>query len=394
MVSKSLQWTLQTLTAGLWLSIFSGAPAQAVGVSFTQVASTSSSFSSLGSNASINNAGTIVFQGSLSSGGNGIFTGDGGTLTTIATTGSSFSSFGNTASINSAGTVAFSANSATGQGVFTGGGGALTPIADNSGTFLFFNTSPAINDSGTVAFGALFGIANTGIFAGNGGVLTTIATDSGPFAGFSNTVAINNSGTVAFRALLDAGVNGEGIFSVNGGATTTIVDNLNGAFSSFGNPSLSSVGSTSFLATTSTGAGVYSVSGGALVTIADNFSANTPFQGFVGGNGTAINSLGTVAFRANLRGGGGGIFVGSDPLTDSVIRIGDALFGSTVTNLQLGSQSLNDNNQLTFLATLADGRQVLTRADIPNTQTVPEPASLVGMAALGLWGTFAARKKK
>jgi hypothetical protein len=62
---------------------------------------------------------------------------------------------------------------------------------------------------------------------------------------------------------------------------------------------------------------------------------------------------------------------------------GDALFGSTVTSLNIGSQALNDLNQFAFSYQLADGREGIAVAS-----NVPEPGSalllLLGASSLAL----------
>ena len=53
---------------------------------------------------------------------------------------------------------------------------------------------------------------------------------------------------------------------------------------------------------------------------------------------------------------------------------GDALFGSTVTDLQFYSTGLNNRGQVAFRAALADGTLGIYRAD--PWQAVPEPSTL------------------
>ncbi len=187
---------------------------------------------------------------------------------------------------------------------------------------------------GTVAFrGRLAAGLFPGVFTGSGGPLTTIADTSGPFSGFGNGFpALNDSGTVIFPAGLDAG--GVGIFTGSGGPTTTIV------------------------------------------------TSDGPFLVF--GAFPAINAGGQVAFLGLLDAGGSGIFTGPDPVNDRVIAIGDPLFGSTVTALEF-YRGLNDAGQITFFAQLADGRQVIVRADPGASEAIPEPAAcvLLGMGSLG-----------
>ncbi len=142
------------------------------------------------------------------------------------------------------------------------------------------------------------------------GVFTPISLQDDTFASFS-TVAINDPGTVAFVANLTTG--GAGIFTKSSDGLLTTIVNTSDAFKSFGN--------------------------------------------------VAINNQGTVAFAARLNAGGQGIFIGANPVTDKVIATGDSLLGSTVTSLTFASRGLNNNQQIVFFATLADGESGIFRAD-------------------------------
>ncbi len=103
----------------------------------------------------------------------------------------------------------------------------------------------------------------------------------------------------------------------------------------------------------------------------------------------AINNAGTVAFRAGLRAGGNGVFTGADPLANRVIGTGDALFGSAVTGLSFGNEGLNDAGQLAFRASLADGRQVIGRANV-----IPEPGTLALLAGIAVPGMGVALRRR
>jgi hypothetical protein len=316
------------------------------GPTTTIVTSTDGVFStfSLGATPVINDAGTVAFFGTLAATGDrGFFTGAGGAITTIVTTGSTFSNFGFTPSFNNAGTVAFTATlAAGGQGVFTGAGGSTATIATTSTNLL---ANPAINDTGTVAYwerlGAFPGPFTFGIFTGTGGPTTTIAQTGSGFFLMNQVPAINDSGTVAFGATF---LGGSGIFTGTGGATTKLVDDTG------------------------------------------------PFGGFVlPPSNFALNDSGEIAFQVGLDAGGSGIFTGPNVTNDTVIRTGNALFGSTVTDLGFFRDGLNDTGALAFWANLSDGRQVIVRAT-PLT-SVPEPATLLVLGS-GLLGLISCRTKK
>ena len=90
---------------------------------------------------------------------------------------------------------------------------------------------------------------------------------------------------------------------------------------------------------------------------------------------TAINDAGVVAALATPTGGAERLMLFKDGVRQTVLTVGDPLFDSTITDLGFGD--INNNEQLTFSATLADGRQVTVFA-----APVPEPAA-AGLLALG-----------
>jgi hypothetical protein len=62
-------------------------------------------------------------------------------------------------------------------------------------------------------------------------------------------------------------------------------------------------------------------------------------------------------------GGSLGLFAGPDPEGDRILGIGDPLLGSTVTELAANPVSVNAVGQVAVRARLADGAQVIVRAD-------------------------------
>lgn len=80
--------------------------------------------------------------------------------------------------------------------------------------------------------------------------------------------------------------------------------------------------------------------------------------------GISLNNRGDVAFMIALDNGDIGIFTGADVVRDKVIAAGDPLAGSSVAGgIILSRQSLKNNGQIAFQATLADGRIVGRRAE-------------------------------
>ncbi|MBC8142081.1 MAG: hypothetical protein H7Y38_11650 [Armatimonadetes bacterium] len=131
------------------------------------------------------------------------------------------------------------------------------------------------------------------------------------------------------------------------------------------------------------GYGIYTSTGnGVITTIADSEATNGGmFRNF--GDNQRINASGTVAFFANLDAGGSGIFASysGSTLPFAVVKTGDVLFGSEVTDVSL-SMALNDNNQLAFQYQLADFRRGVAVANI-TAVAVPEVGSLA-LVACGL----------
>jgi hypothetical protein len=318
-----------------------------------------------------NVAGQSVFKSFLAgtSGGTaddeGIFLSDGSSVIQIAREGQtapdgngSFEFFGGPR-LNNIGQAAFRAQlrdttggTADSRGVFRSGGSTITQIAragqlapDSNGALFSFD-AVELNDVGQVAFkGLLTGTSNgssdnTGIFRGSGGVLTQIAREgqttpdgNGVFSLFASDffpqIKINNPGQVAFSAILDGTSGGTtddtGIFLGSGVEITQIVregqlaPDSNGTFSSF----FDSV--------------------------------------------PALNDSGQSAFTNLLNGTSGGnndnfgLFTGDGIDLLQVIREGDSLVGSTVTNISFSSSGLNELGQIAYRAALANGREIIQR---------------------------------
>ncbi len=293
-------------------------------------------------------------------------------LITIADNSSrTFSVFSRILSINNKGVVAFDAARTGGGGIYTGSGGALTTIADETALFEGFG-SKSINDRGVVAFSYNRDEIGRdtvvlGIYTGSGGALTTIAdSDTPTLASLSRGTSINNRGVVAFKAKRDAG--GEAIYTGSGGPITTIVDSDSPTFSTFNNPVINNNGVVAFRANRDAGgSGIYTVSGGITTTIADTDSPT--FSGF---RGHSLNNKGAIAFPADLDSGGFGIYL-SDGKGGfiTVLQTGDSFMGSTVSNCGVGTNGLNDKNQLAIWVKLADGREGIYRADDSLKKTEP-----------------------
>jgi hypothetical protein len=205
----------------------------------------------------------------------------------------------------------------------------------------------AINNQSEVTFNPTrfqpsnqtFSLTSVGIVRDSGGILTTLVDDISTLG-----LDVNDTGDVVF---------GRGEVFFNG---RDIVRDIN-AIRQFNNAT------------------------GELTTIADTSGVFSQFGNF------AINNSGSIAFTASLDEGGEGIFQIADSELHEVITTGDALNGSTVTNLNFFREGFNNNNQIAFFAELADGTQGIFRAQRNTPPTsVPEPASALGLLVLGALG--------
>ncbi len=73
-----------------------------------------------------------------------------------------------------------------------------------------------------------------------------------------------------------------------------------------------------------------------------------------------------LSFRRGAGSDGAGGFT-------TVLQSGDSFMGSTVSALHFSQFGLNDNSQLAFLASLADGRSGVYRASVTATPKPPAP---------------------
>ncbi len=265
-----------------------------------------------------------------------------------------------------------------------------------SGSFI---SAPNINNQGTAAYVAGNTDGTSGIYTkSSNGVTTTIANTSGnsfsdflvggldvgrgegPFAKYT-IPGINDTGAVAFNADLKGG--GKGIFVGDGKTLKTIItETSSGPFSYFSLPSINNSGVVAFNAGfTSGGAAIFETSNGKLTTIADTTSGSI-FKDFK--SDVALNQQGDVTFLADLKDGSTAIYTWSATGLHKVIAVGDALDGSTVSNLFISHKGLNDQGQIAFDAVLTNGGQEVFRADpvfSPNLSSVSSPSSL-GLVAI------------
>ncbi len=379
----------------------SPAPADSpVFYSFTEIARTGAELTSFGRFPALNNDGFVAFHAETSGGTERILRSNGGPLTIIADTASAVfgQHLGNQPSINGKGDVAFSTHD---RGVFKVVDGTTIEIANPFhftgpfGRLDLFNDHVSLNENGTVLFGsyATDGASpiavDRGMFMGSGGAVTAVRVESagvpGPL-GFN----LNNNDDIAFLEIIRRGSGGGARSVVRIFVLTTaeppsmsqIVDEEFDGFTSVsilwhtGTPSVNDSGVAAFDGRLENGvSGVFTSPGGPIgpggpiTTVADS-AGQYDWLDF-----PAINNRGTVAFHAKLDAAGGtGIFVGPDPMRHRVIGTGDRIGERTVETATIGSEGLNDRDQVALHVRFTDGSTAIMRAD-PLGPTLPTDPS-------------------
>ncbi|MGF1590203.1 MAG: calcium-binding protein [Pleurocapsa sp.] len=265
------------------------------------------------------------------------------------------------------------------------GDGAQEPVTLVESTEPFNAlTGLDLNDRGTILYvqGNLLNVpvdfpVATNIFTLNAeGVTTTIASTDGIFSSFDvglDTIggdgpltsldispSINESEQVAFSAGLDAG--GQGIF-VGDGESITEIANSYGEFDLFSSPDINDEGAIAFLAQRDNGSrGIYLNSYGETELLVDDSEQFSFFN-----SQPALNNNGEVAFYAELDDGSAGIYVASEIGNELVVSVGDQVDDSTVKDLVIVQDGLNDYGQVAFQAELADGSFAIFRAEPIST---------------------------
>jgi hypothetical protein len=377
----------------------------------------------------------VAFFGAGASSQQGIYTSStaGGPLAMVADRNTAVTNgtgnFVSFSSVSVSGSTAafYGRGSGTQRGIYAGaaGGGGLVRVADTgtavpngTGNFTDFQDFSIATSGPTVVFGGRGTSGQQGVYAGPtaGGPLTIVANTSSAIpsgtGNFSTFVDMSVSGSeVAFYGTGSSNQRGVYAGTTGGGPLTRVADrntaipNGSGTFLFAFQPSVSG-SAVAFMGVGGTGSGaqfsqegiyVGSTSGGPVSVVAD-FS--TPIPGGIGTftslfqNGPAGLSLSgsTVAFRGLGSNGQDGIYMGSiegGPLV-KVIAAGDSLDGRTVANLEFGfGEKGLDGNTLAFEVNFTNGTSGVYVFFAP----VPEPATVLGLAAVGLWGVRLLRRR-
>ena len=326
--------------------------------SWTVIATTGERFSNFAPYvASVNDKDTVAFQAALRAGGTGVFGGNGGAIAEVAGP-TLLAGVTSHPDLNNQGGTSFYGEFADGaEGVFLLRDGRLQAIASTRDGFAAIGPlGPTMNEAGTVAFRAERTAGVGGVFVGDGAAVAMVADTEGGWSGFHGLPVIDARGTIVFRADREDDV--QGIYAGRGGLIETIAEtgDVFETLSFF--PSATDGGAEAFAATLRAGgAGIFTVDDGEIVQVLGTEG------GFESCRGGLISSAGEVVCIATPRGGSLGLFAGPDPDADRILGLGDSLLGSTVSDLGANPVSVNADGHVAVSATLADGRQVILRAD-------------------------------
>ena len=316
-----------------------------------------------------------------------------------------------TASVNGTGTTAFIAvvhNAVSNRDehvLFRGSGAEPTAVLNVTEAFGEGTPgSPVINESDAIALTHTSATETVIVRVGADGTVSVLARASvlsgTPYRAIAPGVSLNDAGQVA--ALV-----------TNVDSTTSIVRfDESGAleiarsgsdFADFSPPTLNNAGvvAVTARAIASGAVGVYTGSGGAVSAegAVDACAATSESAPVITNDGFVLSDCAPVLFRARagvvtvvvspatdaafgrlLQGysanGHGvpafvagrtdvaselGLFVGNDPVRDTVLRTGDALFGGAVQDVRVGPHAMNDAGQIVLLAQVAAGGTVISQ---------------------------------
>jgi hypothetical protein len=337
------------------------ARAHAERYALTPLVSTGTRFIDFGDGPSINDQGDVAFQAMTADGHAVIVWRDSrGSLVTLASTNTSeFKSLGQRPSIQrDSATIAFTATDGDGVGVYRASGRQIATIADSAFAqvvgFPVMQPGPGEN--------AIFTATTLGrtaaICRGNGAAPQPLVTARDGYTELGNNPGVNEAGTLAFRAL---GPSGPRIYVRSASGDVQPIPLSGFPFLSYGGAAcINRRGTVAFRARLRGNIDAMVLGDLAAVQIvADTAGAIQTM------NVPSLNDAGEMVFRATLDAGGAGIFRGPHIEADAVVRTGQVLEGSIITDVAMHVGGINSAGQVVLMASVADGRRLIVRADPP-----------------------------
>jgi hypothetical protein len=251
-----------------------------------------------------------------------------------------------------------------------------------SGSFTVMSDRIGLSLNGKVLFGAGagdFGGSSSIHVSTSGTTSTPIIDDSGPFDTFYAPSSNQFFSHYVFPAELDDGT--QGFWSLqNNGVATPIIDTKDGYYAGIGSISVNDRGIAAFRTLTKDNIEIISLFRNNKVEDVVNTAGS--FRNFNDASINNRNEIAVYALNDDLSGGvqfvphyfapppppvagtksdtptrADSLSALPSPTPITIIKTGDALSGSTVTNSYVGTQALTDRGEIVFRATLADGRE-------------------------------------
>jgi len=335
-------------------------------------------------------------------------------------------------SVNSGGTVAFVAPVYNAEGnrdehvVFKYGGGRATFVLNLTGLFGEGMAGPAVvNDAGAIALTYAAATETMIVRIAADGAPTVLARaglgGSLPYLAFAPAVSINEAGQVA--ALVTNPDSTSSIVRFDDRDPVALeIARTGSALLGVGAPTLNNEGVAAFTAQPpAPGAiAVYTGSGAALTNEGgvEACAATSGAAPVIDADGVVLGDCAPVLFRAHggvitalvsgtedlmfgrlLAGYGGngrgrpafvagpvdapaelGLFTGSDPVRDKVLRTGDVLFELAVQDIRVGPRSINDAGQIALLAQVGAGETVRSHVVLATPRRLPQTIAFEALA--------------
>jgi hypothetical protein len=303
----------------------------------------------------IDPAGRVVFQAAWRAGGSGIFAAQDGRIVPLATApNSNLAAFTSHPDLKSGGEGCVYAETREGGTVLVrfAQDGRTTVV--EGGRLAVGPLGPTINEAGVVAFRGTT-VSAAAVWASEGDTVRPIAETGARFAGFRG-LPIATRTQIVFLADLVGG--GQELCAHAPASGIVVLADTRGEFAGFGNfPAANETGVVAFAAQRRRGGGgifVLGASGEAREVVGDS-----AFESY---RGALIDEAGRVVFFATPAGGALGIYRGPDPQEHRVLGVGDACAGSTVAEFALNPVSINAAGHFAVRVRLADGRGLVLRA--------------------------------
>jgi len=357
--------------------------------------------------ATLNESGQVVFMASMQqlaipppcvTFNNVVVVGDENSMTALNDPSSTFHPFGFPVGINEAGQTSFLGQHLTEispgsceigpSGIYRGDTGTITKIADES-IFdgIAYGAYSQVDEAGTVTFISRGAVRN-GVYQGTGTesvfgdyvVVEENPSGVGP-PDYDEMVAVNALGQVAY--LVNEADGSQRISRLGPSGVVTIartgdvIDGLPGPILGLGPPAINDSGKVAFTAgAIGFGEGIF---------IGDAISTQMvylfPSPGTLLSRHVSINNDDAVLIGGSFD-GEKALYVIRNQNLEQVAGTGDPLLGSTIDDILAVSPALNDAGQVSFLAGVAGGPNVIVRADPVAAPVVPSLSqTFVGVLA-------------